>query len=148
MSSVLHQRPMENATTHNIPTTTVTHYPITEPTASSSASKQSQHSTSSPYSTRSNPSASHSRSPSRSQLVDGEQPQSESSMELRKSKRLQRPALPSRKSSGSIIIPRESKIVEIKHEEYDPDDARAMSPRRTSDEIDRMGDDAREALEQ
>ena len=35
-----------------------------------------------------------------------------------------------------------------REEFYSADDARAMSPRRTSGEIDRMGDDARQALEQ
>lgn len=62
--------------------------------------------------------------------------------------RLQRPKLPSRKSSGTIIIPRESPKIEMREEEeeYDENDARTMSPRRSSEEIDRMGDSAREAL--
>lgn len=62
------------------------------------------------------------------------------------SQRLQRPGIGSRKSSGTIIIPRESKNVELEDEEYDENDARTMSPRRTSEEIERMGEDARQAL--
>ncbi|KAF1345625.1 hypothetical protein EJ07DRAFT_185944 [Lizonia empirigonia] len=36
--------------------------------------------------------------------------------------------------------------VELKEEEYDDDDARTMSPRRSSEEIEKMGQDARQAL--
>lgn len=60
--------------------------------------------------------------------------------------KLQRPRLGSRKSSGTIIIPRDSPQVELKEEEYDDDDARTMSPRRSSEEIEKMGQDARQAL--
>ncbi|KAF1851464.1 uncharacterized protein K460DRAFT_362205 [Cucurbitaria berberidis CBS 394.84] len=59
---------------------------------------------------------------------------------------LQRPRLGSRKSSGTIIIPRDSPNVELKEEEYDDGDARTMSPRRSSEEIEKMGQDARQAL--
>lgn len=57
-----------------------------------------------------------------------------------------RPRLGSRKSSGTIIIPRDSPHVELKEEEYDDGDARTMSPRRSSEEIEKMGQDARQAL--
>ncbi|KAF1943548.1 hypothetical protein EJ02DRAFT_130179 [Clathrospora elynae] len=57
-----------------------------------------------------------------------------------------RPRLGSRKSSGTIIIPRDSPNVEMQEEEYDDGDARTMSPRRSSEEIEKMGQDAREAL--
>lgn len=57
-----------------------------------------------------------------------------------------RPRLGSRKSSGTIIIPRDSPNVELKEEEYDDGDARTMSPRRSSEEIERMGQEARQAL--
>ena len=60
--------------------------------------------------------------------------------------KLQRPRLGSRKSSGTIIIPRESTQVELEEEVYDDGDARTMSPRRSSDEIEKMGQDARQAL--
>ncbi|KAF2853441.1 hypothetical protein T440DRAFT_306106 [Plenodomus tracheiphilus IPT5] len=59
-----------------------------------------------------------------------------------------RPRLGSRKSSGTIIIPRDSPNIEMKEEEeeYDDGDARTMSPRRSSEEIEKMGHDARQAL--
>lgn len=57
-----------------------------------------------------------------------------------------RPRLGSRRSSGTIIIPRDSPQVEMKEEDYDEDDARTMSPRRSSEEIERMGQGARQAL--
>jgi short coiled-coil protein len=60
--------------------------------------------------------------------------------------KLQRPKLGSRKSSGTIIIPRDSPHVELKEEEYDDGDARTMSPRRSSEEIEKMGQEARLAL--
>ena len=60
--------------------------------------------------------------------------------------KLARPHLGSRKSSGTIIIPRDSPQVELKEEEYDDGDARTMSPRRCSEEIEKMGQEARQAL--
>lgn len=60
--------------------------------------------------------------------------------------KLSRPRLGSRKSSGTIIIPRDSPQVELKEEEYDDGDARTMSPRRSSEEIEKMGQEARQAL--
>ena len=59
-----------------------------------------------------------------------------------------RPKLGSRKSSGTIIIPRDSPQVELgeEEEEYDENDARTMSPRRTSEEIEKISQEAREAL--
>lgn len=57
-----------------------------------------------------------------------------------------RPRLGSRKSSGTIIVPRDSPNIELKEEEYDDGDARTMSPRRSSEEIEKMGQDARQAL--
>lgn len=61
---------------------------------------------------------------------------------------LPRPKLGSRKSSGTIIIPRDSPQVELgeEEEEYDENDARTMSPRRTSEEIEKISQEAREAL--
>lgn len=57
-----------------------------------------------------------------------------------------RPSLGSRKSSGTIIVPRDSPNIELKEEEYEQGDARTMSPRRSSEEIEKMGQDARQAL--
>ncbi len=54
----------------------------------------------------------------------------------------------SRKSSGTIIVPREHPRVELKEgdEVFDKDDARAMSPRRSSQDLEKMGQEAREQL--
>lgn len=59
-----------------------------------------------------------------------------------------RPRLGSRKSSGTMIIPRDSPRVEMApgEEEYEPDDVRSMSPRRTSEVIEKLGEDARRNL--
>lgn len=62
--------------------------------------------------------------------------------------RLARPKLGSRKSSGTLIIPRDSPVVETREEDYGEGDARTMSPRKTSLEISRMGEEAKTALEQ
>jgi len=64
----------------------------------------------------------------------------------RSSNKSQRPKLHTRKSSGTIIVPRDDPNVEIEDEEYGEGDARAMSPRRSSEELDRMEDNARQAL--
>jgi hypothetical protein len=69
-----------------------------------------------------------------------------SSISDQDSSKLGRPRLGSRKSSGTIIIPRDSPHVELKEEAYDEGDARTMSPRRSSEEIEKMGHEAREAL--
>jgi len=58
-----------------------------------------------------------------------------------------RPSLPSRKSSGTIIVPRDSvAAVEPTEALLDPGDVRAMSPRRTSQDIQELGREAREEL--
>jgi len=61
-----------------------------------------------------------------------------------------RPRLLSRRSSGTIIVPRDSPQVELKEgdEIFDDDDARAMSPRRNSADLERMSQEAREQLQQ
>lgn len=66
------------------------------------------------------------------------------------SRGLQRPKLGTRKSSGTIIVPREHPRVELKEgdEVFDEDDARAMSPRRSSQDLEKMSQDAREQLNQ
>lgn len=58
----------------------------------------------------------------------------------------QRPRLPSRKSSGPLVVPRDSSAVGPVEPHFGPDDVRAMSPRRTGEDIDRMGKEAREEL--
>src|SRR5215813_4489240 len=61
-------------------------------------------------------------------LSDGEGPS-------RSNSKSQRPRLHQRKSSGTIIVPRDAPDIEIKDEEYDEGDARAMSPRRSIEEL-------------
>ncbi|TVY28974.1 hypothetical protein LHYA1_G001715 [Lachnellula hyalina] len=62
--------------------------------------------------------------------------------------KLRRPKMTSRKSSGTIIIPRETAKVELNcsDEVFDEDDARAMSPRRSEQDLEKMGQDARAQL--
>lgn len=58
-----------------------------------------------------------------------------------------RPRLPSRKSSGTIIVPRDSvDAVEPTETWLDPRDVRAMSPRRTSEDLEALGREARDEL--
>lgn len=58
-----------------------------------------------------------------------------------------RPRLPSRKSSGTMIVPRDSIEVGPVELHVGPDDVRAMSPRRTSEDIQALGLEAREELQ-
>ncbi|EPE27713.1 hypothetical protein GLAREA_04504 [Glarea lozoyensis ATCC 20868] len=61
---------------------------------------------------------------------------------------LKRPRLLSRKSSGTIIVPREARTeMNDEDEDFDEDDARAMSPRRSSQDLEKMGQEARAHLD-
>ncbi|KAL8725511.1 MAG: hypothetical protein Q9181_006395, partial [Wetmoreana brouardii] len=60
--------------------------------------------------------------------------------------KLQRPKLTQRKSSGTMIIPRDAPT-EGPKQDFPPDDARAMSPRRSSEETEKMLIGARLSLE-
>ena len=62
------------------------------------------------------------------------------------SHRLSRPKLGSRKSSGTIIVPRDGSSTVVEDESIDEGDVRSMSPRRSSEEVDRLGEDARKDL--
>ncbi|KAF7559858.1 hypothetical protein G7046_g4285 [Stylonectria norvegica] len=57
-----------------------------------------------------------------------------------------RPRLPSRKSSGPMVVPRDSLAVGPVEPDFGPDDVRAMSPRRTTEDIDKLGKQAREEM--
>jgi hypothetical protein len=57
-----------------------------------------------------------------------------------------RPKLHKRKSSGTIIVSRDDPNIERQQEDYDEGDARAMSPRRSSEEVDRLEETARQSL--
>lgn len=58
-----------------------------------------------------------------------------------------RPRLDVRRPSGTSIVPRDHPDVEIRNEVFPPNDARAMSPRRSSLEIEKLGEDARRSLQ-
>jgi hypothetical protein len=64
----------------------------------------------------------------------------------RNGQRQQRPKLHARKSSGTIIIPAASKQIEVDEEVYDEGDARTMSPRRSSEEVDRLEEGLRQNM--
>ncbi|KAB5522887.1 hypothetical protein GE09DRAFT_977257 [Coniochaeta sp. 2T2.1] len=57
-----------------------------------------------------------------------------------------RPRLPSRMSSGTMVVPRDSLEVGPIERKLDPDDVRAMSPRRTSEDLQNIGKEARDEL--
>ena len=59
-----------------------------------------------------------------------------------------RPHLPSRKSSGTIIVSRDSSAVDSAQIKPDPDDIRAMSPRRTSEDIEALSKEAKSELKE
>ncbi|KAL1962051.1 hypothetical protein VTN77DRAFT_637 [Rasamsonia byssochlamydoides] len=59
-----------------------------------------------------------------------------------------RPRMASRKPSASILVPRDHPEIEIEEEEFPPDDARAMSPRRDSADVERLGKEARQTLQE
>ena len=72
---------------------------------------------------------------------------SSSDGESERKTRADRPRL-ARKPSASILVPRDHPQIEIEEEEFPPDDARAMSPRRNSADVERLGREARETLKQ
>ena len=64
-----------------------------------------------------------------------------------RSGRADRPRM-NRKPSSSILVPRDHPEIEIVEEEFPPDDARAMSPRRNSSDLERLGKEARQTLQE
>ncbi|KAF7715022.1 Uncharacterized protein PECH_006029 [Penicillium ucsense] len=71
-----------------------------------------------------------------------------SDVESERRGRLERPRMASRKPSASILVPRDHPEIEIEEEEFPPDDARAMSPRRNSADLERLGKEARQTLQE
>ena len=63
----------------------------------------------------------------------------------RNSNRLSRPKLGSRKSSGSMIVSRDA-TTNMVEDDLEEGDVRTMSPRRNSEEVDRLGEAARRDL--
>ncbi|KAF1988663.1 hypothetical protein K402DRAFT_306223, partial [Aulographum hederae CBS 113979] len=93
--------------------------------------------------TTSNPTASHDAEPdlTHSSSCSG------SEEDLQRPNKLQRPKVGSRKTSRTLIIPRDSPYVEVVGEdEIDDAERRAMSPRRSSEECEKLGQEARQAL--
>ena len=63
----------------------------------------------------------------------------------RSDRKLSRPRLGSRKSSGTMIVSRDAPTTVV-DDGFEEDDVRAMSPRRSSQEVDRLGEAARRDL--
>lgn len=59
--------------------------------------------------------------------------------------RMNRPKIGSRKSSGTMIVSRESATTVVEPD-FDENDVRTMSPRRNSEEVDKLGEEARKDL--
>jgi hypothetical protein len=72
---------------------------------------------------------------------------SEAENEVPRKARLDRPRLTARQKSGPIIVPKGRGVVQ-ESIEYPPDDARAMSPRRNSADVERLGQEARQSLKE
>ncbi|KIW88351.1 uncharacterized protein Z519_10919 [Cladophialophora bantiana CBS 173.52] len=62
--------------------------------------------------------------------------------------RMERPRLGDRQRSNTIIVPKGRDVVQRERPEYPPDDARAMSPRRNSEDIERIERGLRETLKE
>ncbi|KAM5443504.1 hypothetical protein MferCBS31731_001277 [Microsporum ferrugineum] len=73
---------------------------------------------------------------------------SASDTEPERKSRADRPRIASRKPSASILVPRDHPEIEIEKEEFPPDDARAMSPRRNSADVEKLGTQARHTLQE
>lgn len=73
---------------------------------------------------------------------------SASDVESERKSRADRPRIASRKPSASILVPRDHPEIEIEKEEFPPDDARAMSPRRNFADVKRLGTQARLTLKE
>ncbi|CAK1357687.1 hypothetical protein CB0940_07606 [Cercospora beticola] len=59
--------------------------------------------------------------------------------------RIGRPKIGSRKSSGTMIVSRESATTVVEPD-FDENDVRTMSPRRNSEEVDKLSEEARKDL--
>ncbi|KAJ9645571.1 hypothetical protein H2204_001152 [Knufia peltigerae] len=62
--------------------------------------------------------------------------------------RMDRPRLGDRQRSNTIIVPKGRDVVQKEKPQYPPDDARAMSPRRNSEDIERLERGVRESLKE
>ncbi|RVX66655.1 hypothetical protein B0A52_09406 [Exophiala mesophila] len=62
--------------------------------------------------------------------------------------RMERPRIGERQRSNTIIVPKGPEVKEVARRSYPPDDARAMSPRRNSEDIERLERGLRETLKE
>lgn len=120
----------------SISPTTVSVHP--EPTDCSSTKPQQHTAQDSPYLSRASSSASGSESEPN--------PFSAAAPATRKS-RMDRPRMGDRQRSSSIIIPKGRDTYQREKPEYPPDDARAMSPRRNSEDLERLELGVRKSLQ-
>jgi hypothetical protein len=60
---------------------------------------------------------------------------------------MERPQLTGRQKSSTIIVPKGPDVIQT-YAEYPPDDARAMSPRRNSADLEKLGQEARQSLKE
>jgi short coiled-coil protein len=72
---------------------------------------------------------------------------SEAENEEPRKSRYDRPRLTTRQKSNSIIVPKGKAVIQT-DVEYPPDDARAMSPRRNSEDVEKLGQEARQSLKE
>jgi short coiled-coil protein len=61
---------------------------------------------------------------------------------------MDRPRIGERQRSNTIIVPKGIDVVQSERPDYPPDDARAMSPRRNSQDIERLEESLRETLKE
>ena len=61
---------------------------------------------------------------------------------------MDRPRMSERQRSSSIIVPKGRDVVQKDKPLYPPDDARAMSPRRNSQDLEKLEQDVRQSLKE
>ena len=79
---------------------------------------------------------------------ESEAPQKSQSRPTSRRSRSGRPPMAGRPKSSSIIIPKDRDVFQRDHPDYPPDDARAMSPRRNSHDLEKLSESARESLKE
>ena len=72
---------------------------------------------------------------------------SEAENEEPRKSRYDRPRLTTRQKSNTIIVPKGKAVIQT-DVEYPPDDARAMSPRRNPEDVEKLGQEARRSLKE
>ena len=85
---------------------------------------------------------------SNSSSSDSDVPQPLSSRTTSRRTRMDRPRIGDRQRSNTHIVPKGRDIMQTERPEYPPDDARAMSPRRNSADIEKLERGLRESLKE